>query len=103
GQGAEISIPGTDIKVPCMHDIKRGRYSAYFREDAPHLTEPGGAQPGEIKLPGEIVARGNPGGHYRYTVEGRGRHGAGKGDVYWELASRVELCLPIRLLHLFPR
>jgi ABC-type Fe3+/spermidine/putrescine transport system ATPase subunit len=103
GNACEISVPGTGITVLWDGQLTGGRVAAYFREDVPRLVEPGRAQPGEIVLPGEIVARAYPGGHYRYSVDVGGRHVTVKDGAYREVGAPVGLSLPVAALHVFPK
>jgi ABC-type Fe3+/spermidine/putrescine transport system ATPase subunit len=103
GNGAEISVPGTSAKASWSGSLGTGRIAAYFREDVPRLDASGKVHPGEIALPGEIVARAYPGGHYRYTVDVGGRHVSVKDITYREIGSPVGLCLPVASLHVFPK
>jgi ABC-type Fe3+/spermidine/putrescine transport system ATPase subunit len=103
GQGAEVCVPGTDINLPWTGEILHGRVTAYFRESTPRLVEGGSSRAGEIVMPCEIVARGYPGGHYRYTVDVGGRHVSVNDVAYRELGTSAGLSLPISALHLFPR
>jgi len=102
GTDTEIRVPGTEIRAICKGRLTEGRVAAYFREDVPRLDAPSQSRPGEIVLPGEIVARAYPGGHYRYSVDVGGRHVTVKDTAYREPGTVVGLCLPIASLHLFP-
>jgi hypothetical protein len=76
--------------------------TAHFRDDVARLVESEVAGDGEIVLPGTIVARAYPGGHYRYGVEVAGRHYSVKDAVYREVGGPIGLSLPVDALHLFP-
>jgi ABC-type Fe3+/spermidine/putrescine transport system ATPase subunit len=102
GEVAEIAVPGSDRGIPCGNSIPAGRMTAHFRDDVARLVEPGIIGNGEIVLPGTIVARAYPGGHYRYGVEVAGRHYSVKDAVYREVGGPIGLSLPVDALHLFP-
>lgn len=83
-------------------DIPAGPVVAYFRDDVARLGAPDAAPEGEIVLPGTIVTRAYPGGHYRYAVDIGGRHFAVTDDGFHEPGTRVGLRLPLGALHVFP-
>jgi ABC-type Fe3+/spermidine/putrescine transport system ATPase subunit len=102
GEVAEIAVPGSARRIRCGNSIPAGRMTAHFRDDVARLVEPGIIGNGEIVLPGTIVARAYPGGHYRYGVEVAGRHYSVKDAVYREVGGPIGLSLPVDALHLFP-
>ncbi len=99
---AEIAVAGGSTRISCATSIPPGRMTAHFRDDVARLVEPGTAGNGEIVLPGTIVARAYPGGHYRYGVEVGSRHYSVKDAIYREVGGPVGLSLPVNALHLFP-
>ncbi|MGH6816415.1 MAG: ABC transporter ATP-binding protein [Hyphomicrobiaceae bacterium] len=101
GAAAEIRVPGSDA-VLWTGATPHGRVTAYFRDDVARLDSPQHTRPGEILLPGKIVARAYPGGHYRYSVDVGGRRFFVKDTVYREVGGSAGLCLPVAALHLFP-
>jgi ABC-type Fe3+/spermidine/putrescine transport system ATPase subunit len=102
GAQAEIRAVGTARPIIWKGAAPHGRFTAYFREDAARLDRLDGGREGEIVLPGRIVARAYPGGHYRYGVEVAGRHFSVKDAACRDVGTPVGLCLPLTALHLFP-
>ncbi len=82
--------------------LPRGAAIALFRDDVARIGAPDALPEGEIVLPGTIVARTYPGGHYRYSVDTGGRHFAVTEDAFLETGTRVGLRLPLADLHIFP-
>ena len=102
GTGSAIHTQGVAQAVRWEGDIPAGPVVAYFRDDVARLGAPDAAPEGEIVLPGTIIARAYPGGHYRYAVDIGGRHLAVTDDGLHEPGTRVGLRLPLAELHVFP-
>ena len=102
GAETEIRVPGTAKPITWRGPAPHGRVTAYFRDDVARLDQPGLGREGEIVLPGRIVTRAYPGGHYRYGVEAAGRQFSVKDTAYRDIGTPVGLCLPMTALHLFP-
>ncbi len=100
--GKVMSVPGSDARAAWSGQLE-GRVDAYFREDVARLDTLGQSRPGEIILPGEIVSRAYPGGHYRYSIDVGGRHLSVKDVAYRQPGTPVGLCLPVTSLHVFPK
>ena len=102
GAASAIHTQGAARAVRWDGEIPAGPVVAYFRDDVARLGAPDAAPEGEIVLPGTIVARAYPGGHYRYAVDIGGRHFAVTDDGFHEPGTRVGLRLPLGELHVFP-
>jgi len=103
GEIAEFKVPGSErVAAACTVPAPAGRLTAHFRDDVARLVPPDMSGDGEIVLPGTIIARAYPGGHYRYGVEVAGRHYSVKDSAYREVGAPIGLSLPIKALHLFP-
>jgi ABC-type Fe3+/spermidine/putrescine transport system ATPase subunit len=84
------------------NDIPAGAVTAHFRDDVARLDRPDVQVEGAIVLPGRIMQRTYPGGHYRYAVAIGDRHFTVTDDRYLDLDTPVGLRLPLETLHLFP-
>lgn len=98
----EIRFAGSTRPYRWTGPAPAGRVIAYFRDDVARLGAIDGAAADELTLPGTIVSRSYPGGHYRYGVDVGGRHFSVKDAAYRESGAAVALCLPVSALHLFP-
>jgi ABC-type Fe3+/spermidine/putrescine transport system ATPase subunit len=101
GASSAIRRKGAQEAVFWQGTIPAGDVVAYFRDDVARLGAPDTAPEGEIVLPGTIVSRAYPGGHYRYAVDIDGRHFAVTDDGFHEPGTRVGLRLPLADLHIF--
>lgn len=101
GASSLIRPKGDGRIVRWQGDVPAGDVIAYFRDDVARLGAPDDQPVGEIVLPGTIVSRAYPGGHYRYAVEVDGRHFSVTDDGLHEPGVRVGLRLPLDEMHIF--
>jgi ABC-type Fe3+/spermidine/putrescine transport system ATPase subunit len=101
GSGVEVRV-GEGSPVSYNGEVPIGLVTAYFRDDVASLVDPDARIDGSIVLPGNIMQRTYPGGHYRYVIAISNRHFTVTDDRYHELDRPVGLRLPLASLHLFP-
>jgi hypothetical protein len=99
--GVEVKAAGGEATM-WSGDAPVGPVTAYFRDDVASLDDPQARADGAIVLPGHIVQRTYPGGHYRYAVAIGERHFTVTDARYLDLETPVGLRLPLDSLHLFP-
>ena len=99
--GVEVRAAGGEATV-WSSQAPAGAVTAYFRDDVASLDDPQARAEGTIVLPGHIVQRTYPGGHYRYAVAIGERHFTVTDARYLDLETPVGLRLPLDSLHLFP-
>ncbi|WP_342362946.1 ABC transporter ATP-binding protein [Terrarubrum flagellatum] len=98
----DVSTGGVARRSRSADALPEGAVTAYFRDSAAALVAHDEQADDAIVLPGRIVQRSYPGGHYRYSVETEGRQFSVTHDHYHDLGSAVGLKLPFRAMHLFP-
>jgi ABC-type Fe3+/spermidine/putrescine transport system ATPase subunit len=100
GNGSRIAVAGSASSARSTTSLPTGAARAYFREDAVRLVD-GTASSDMLALPGRIVSRAYPGGHYRYGVDVGGRHYVVKDSLYRETEVPVTVGLAVKDLHMF--
>ena len=98
--GVEIRADATANPTLWTAELPLGHVRAYFRDEICRLVTDSHDRD-MIVLPGRIVSRSYPGGHYRYGVAVAGRHYAVKDDLYRNTDVPVTIGLPIKDLHVF--
>lgn len=101
-RGAELRIEGAANPIAWTGGPTRGRVRAHFRDDAARLVTDLSSAPDMIVLPGRIVSRAYPGGHYRYGLAVGERQFSVTDAALREPDTPIGLALPLRDIHIFP-